>query len=403
MEIAERYLELALRLGRHLDGLVDSYYGPSELAERVGGEEPPSTRELVRDAATLIDELERDDELDRQRRRWLLAQLIACHTVASRLAGESFDYVTEVELCFDVKPRRLPPARLVAMHRALDEALPGRGELASRYQEWLATLAVPADKLLGALESLAVDFRERSECRFGLPPGAAVEFELVSGKPWGASNTYLGGCKSHLAFNTDVGFDAPLLAQLVAHELFPGHLTERSIKEHLLVRGRGWLEETLAIGTGPRVAIGEGIAETAFDVLLGDEAHNVAGEHFRAVGLDYDAHSVRAVWRAMAVGEQFDILSHAALMLHVDGATRDEAHEFISRWSLLPAARVEVMLDFVTHPTWRTTAACYSEGRRLVTRFVGRDDARFRRLLSEQLLPADLDEPNASRISAVTR
>jgi hypothetical protein len=29
--VAERYLELCLRLGRHVDGLVDAYYGPADI------------------------------------------------------------------------------------------------------------------------------------------------------------------------------------------------------------------------------------------------------------------------------------------------------------------------------------------------------------------------------------
>ena len=39
MTPAERYLELGLRLGKHVDGLVDAYYGPSELQEQVDGME----------------------------------------------------------------------------------------------------------------------------------------------------------------------------------------------------------------------------------------------------------------------------------------------------------------------------------------------------------------------------
>ena len=35
MTHAERYLELGLRLGRHVEGLVDSYCGPPELKEQV--------------------------------------------------------------------------------------------------------------------------------------------------------------------------------------------------------------------------------------------------------------------------------------------------------------------------------------------------------------------------------
>ena len=30
-DIAERYIELGLRLGKHADELVDSFYGPAEL------------------------------------------------------------------------------------------------------------------------------------------------------------------------------------------------------------------------------------------------------------------------------------------------------------------------------------------------------------------------------------
>ena len=46
MEV-ERYLELCLRLGRHIDGLVDAYYGPAEISERVDAEE-------LRDPAALV-------------------------------------------------------------------------------------------------------------------------------------------------------------------------------------------------------------------------------------------------------------------------------------------------------------------------------------------------------------
>ena len=40
MNVVRSYLELGLRLGRHVDGLVDAYYGPPELADAVGAESP---------------------------------------------------------------------------------------------------------------------------------------------------------------------------------------------------------------------------------------------------------------------------------------------------------------------------------------------------------------------------
>ena len=38
MDVVTSYLQLGLRLGRHVDGLVDAYYGPPELAAAVEAE-----------------------------------------------------------------------------------------------------------------------------------------------------------------------------------------------------------------------------------------------------------------------------------------------------------------------------------------------------------------------------
>ncbi len=56
MDTVTRYLELGLRLGRHVDGLVDSYFGPAEIAERVQAEE-------IRPADALREDAERLREL----------------------------------------------------------------------------------------------------------------------------------------------------------------------------------------------------------------------------------------------------------------------------------------------------------------------------------------------------
>jgi hypothetical protein len=35
LSVVERYLELGLRVGKHVEEFVESYHGPSELAARV--------------------------------------------------------------------------------------------------------------------------------------------------------------------------------------------------------------------------------------------------------------------------------------------------------------------------------------------------------------------------------
>ena len=60
------------------------------------------------------------------------------------------------------------------------------------------------------------------------------------------------------------------------------------------------------------------------------------------------------------------------------------------RWLLLDRKRAEKSVEFLLDPTWRAYISCYVEGLPLCRRFVDGDPLRFERLLTEQLLPADL-------------
>lgn len=69
---AERYLRLGLQLGRHVEGIVDAYFGPPELAAAVDAEPPVDPRALVAAAEALLDELEDG---------WLRDQVVAAHMI----------------------------------------------------------------------------------------------------------------------------------------------------------------------------------------------------------------------------------------------------------------------------------------------------------------------------------
>src|SRR3954468_19058729 len=53
MTPAERYILLGLQLGRHVDGLVDSYYGPAELKEEAERGDLVPPEQLAADGAAL--------------------------------------------------------------------------------------------------------------------------------------------------------------------------------------------------------------------------------------------------------------------------------------------------------------------------------------------------------------
>ena len=56
--VAERYLRLGLQLDRHVEGIVDAYFGPAELATAVQAAPPVEPRNLVAAAERLLSSAE---------------------------------------------------------------------------------------------------------------------------------------------------------------------------------------------------------------------------------------------------------------------------------------------------------------------------------------------------------
>ncbi len=391
----ERYLVLGLSLGRHVEGLVDAYYGPPELADRVAAAplRPPAAlvedgRRLMADVAdgVPLDEGEGGDQA--QRRRWLLAQLQGLVTTAAKLAGEPIGYVDEVERCYGVRPTLVSEDEVAEAHRRLDQVLPGSGPLRDRLVAWRESHQVPPDRLLAAIGSLADELRERTARSIGLPDGEHVRFELVSDRPWAGFNWYHGDRRSTVSVNTDLPVLSLSLAHLVAHESYPGHHTEHTRKEVGLVRRRRWLEETIFLVGTPQCLVAEGLADLGLEVLVGPDTHTFAAAHLRPLGIRYDAEVAAAVADASEVLGA--VRAVAAHRLHAEGADPELVADELGRWALLPAPRAAKAVEFLVHPTWRAYVTCYVDGLRLCRRFVGGDLGRFTRLVSEQLVPADL-------------
>ena len=365
VSVAERYVELCLRLGRHVDGLVDAYYGDPAVQERIDAEALSEPASLAEDAARLRAEL---DGLEAQRRRWLHAQLVGIETVARKLAGEEFAFADEVERCYGVRPRRIDESNLEAAHAALDEVLPGTESLADRYQQWRESQVVPAEKLGAVLGDIVEELRRRTADLVGLPGGESYELELVSDEPWAAYNYYEGHLRSRIAVNTDVPMATNFVSELMAHELYPGHQTEHSWKEQLLYRDAGWPEASiLMIGT-PESTIAEGIAGLAVEIVVEDE-DAFAAEILSRYGISYDAElgrAVKGVRKPLARAS-----GNAAFMLYEDGATEEETTAYLKHWALMSDRRGNQAMKFVLDPMWRSYVTTYEDGYE-VCKIVGR-------------------------------
>jgi hypothetical protein len=387
--VVEDYLRLGLRLGRHVDGFVDAYYGPEVIALEVAAEPVVAPARLAEEAGRLLTDLDRGaDGLAPGRRRWLQAQVLGLATSARKLRGDEIGYLDEVEASYGVRPRWVDEERFSAAHDSLERVLPGTGPLRERYIGWREGHATPVEALPAVLRDLADDFRERTGRLFGLPDDEHVDLELVVDRPWSGFNYYLGGLRSRVEINVDLPVLTLALGQLVAHEAYPGHHTEHVRKEVGLVRRRQWWEESIFLVGTPQCLLAEGLADLGLEVLLGHRPEPALAEHLRAHGLRYDPEVVAAVRSAAEV--LGSVRSNAAVLLHDAGRPADEVVDYLARWALLPRPRAEKAVAFLTDPTWRAYISCYVEGLPLCRSFVGGDPARYARLLTEQLTPADL-------------
>jgi hypothetical protein len=377
----ERYLRLGLRLGRHVDGIVDSYCGPAELAAAVDAEPPVDPQALVSDAEVLLDEL--DDG-------WLRDQVLGLRTYAGVLAGESVRYADEVEGCYGVRPTYTDEAVFAAAHAQLEELLPGDGRLADRQAQWESSVRIPTEQIERTIAAVIEEARARTGRLVELPAGEGVELEVVRGEPWWAFCEYLGEYRSRISVNVDLPMSAIELLRLTMHETYPGHHVERCCKENLLVRGQGLLEETLVMVPTPQSLVAEGIAVLAPRVLLEGQGGEALAALTRETGVELDLARALAIERAAEPLRWVEV--NAALMLHDAGAGETEVKGYLERWGLLSPELAAHVIRFFGEPSSRTYIVNYPAGRDLCGAYVGDDPDRFRRLLTEQVRVRDLLE-----------
>jgi hypothetical protein len=385
--LPERYVLLCLRVGRHIDGFIDAFFGPPEWNELVDGEVPVEPNVLREEALALIEALP-SEGLDSQRERWLKGQLKALECVLARMTGEDIAWADEVERCIGVRPARTDTAVFEEVQRRLDAALRGSGTVRERYIAWEERNAIAPEQLIPALEKLKDILGPRAHALASMPADESVTYEIVSDKPWIAYNWYQGRYHSIVQVNADLPISIALLTDLAAHEAYPGHHTERAAKERHLLDELGRVETSVAIISGPEALVSEGIAMNALEQALGPDPYDAVAEVLSPLGVTFDAPEVHEVHRAEIAF--FATSVNAAFLLHEDGATTEETEDYLRKWALEADKKASRTVAFLTEPSSRAYVPAYPEGQRLCRAFAARASGNFTRLLTEQLTTADL-------------
>lgn len=363
MTAAERYVRLGLQAGRLEDGLVDAYCGPPELADG-----PPLDR------ASLIDEL--DALLGDLADGWLRDQVAGLRTWAAAPAS----YADEVEGCYGMRPTYTGEELFAGAHERLEALLPGSGALSERHARWRERQLVPGDRVEATVAAVIARARRITRRLVDLPAGENVELATVRDRPWLAFCHYRGGLHSRIEVNLDVPMTAMELLRLTMHETYPGHHTERVMKD-------GPLEETIVLVPTPQSLISEGIAEAA-PLLLLERAGRPLAAAVREAGVDFELDHALAVEDAAELLRWAEV--DAALLLHEHGADPDEVRAYLRRWSLMSPEMIDHMLRYFAEPSSRTYIIAPVGGGSLCRSYCAGRPERLRRLLTERLRVSDL-------------
>ena len=393
--LGEEFAKLALAIDQHLPGYVDSYFGPAEWmtqAKQAGKLPLPNLTEKVDQLATGISQA---NDIDPQRKDFLARQVTAMQMSLRLLSGERVSLAEEVHALYDVQPIWKDESSFEAAHKELDLLLPPGNSLQERMQDWNRSLEIPVEKVKELLPLLIMRLQYLTQQKFNLPEGESFTLEFVSDQPWSAYNWYLGRYKSRIDFNTDLPAKVGALVDLMAHEGYPGHHTELSIKESKLIEQMNYYEHTLTLINSPSCVVAEAIATTARETVLTDAELEgwYREEILPRAGMTY-IDPGRLTEINLARKKISGLAGNAAFMLHDQGKSESEVSLYVQKYGLNTEKEAERVIRFISHPLYRSYTFTYHIGYDLLDELFsgGERDVYFTKLLEEPVTPHQIRE-----------
>ncbi len=396
--IARDYVALILEIGEREPGYVDAYYGPAEWQD-LAKANPRTVPQLIQGAAGLTERLNAvstrgAEPAVAQRKAYLLAHVSAASARLRMLSGEKMSFADEAEALFGIRPELRPLESFDPVLAEIDALLPGDGTLNERVTAFKSHYVIPADRLQAVMDAAIAECRARTVRHIDLPANERFTLSFVGDKPWSGYNYYLGGAASRIEINADFPIYTERAIDLGCHEAYPGHHVYNALLEQTFVRERGWVEMSVYPLFSPMSFVAEGSANYGIDLAFpGEEGTRFEREVlFPLAGLDPATAAKKA-----QLGALQRRLARAEYTIADDWLAgrieRAEAIRRLMKYTLADEAKATQRLRFID--TYRSYIINYGLGRDVVQAWVegqGPDRwAAMERLLSSQILPADLD------------
>ncbi|WP_228445251.1 hypothetical protein [Thalassotalea sp. HSM 43] len=367
-QLAERYVKLALLVGKHQDYYIDAYYGPSEWQQQA---EKLPLEQLQSQAQSLIDDIDKAEPLETEvlRKDMLMVQTRSVMAFIEQLNGKTFSFDDESMALYDAKSPNLSEADFDKALLELDGLIPGEGDLNSRLDAFQSEFVIPKDKLGKVFVAAIEEAQKRTKAMIELPENEAFTIEYVTDKPWSGYNWYKGNSFSLIQVNTDLPIQIDRAIDLASHEGYPGHHVFNSLMEKHLVDGKGWIEYSVYPLYSPLSLLAEGSANYGIEVAFPQQQRLQFEKQvlFTLAGLD--ASKVELYYQVQAILGKLSYAGNVAAKRYLDGQIdKPQAVAFLMKYALSNEKKSKQRIDFIER--YRAYVINYNLGQDLVKDYV---------------------------------
>jgi hypothetical protein len=338
------YLTLGFRLNENFLGMVDSYFGPPEIRDRVSNR-PWSLQRLL-DAYLVLRESLKASSLDPIILEFLIDQTDALTIFLKQKISSELPFHQYASRILQVELLQVPNVEIASMKKILEGLLWELGYHQS-FREALVRLedseTLTGDALLSYFESEIPRYRELSRMVFQIPEGERVTIETYSG-PIPAYILYKGNLHTVVQLNPGTRTKRSLKA-LIPHETYPGHHLHYASRE-VAMAGHPLTNHFLY--STPEATVVEGLGTWAPSLIAS-----------QTLDLREEALVLVDRWNTA-------IRNNAMLLFWDQGKSRHEVGDYLQDVGYFSEQQVERFFTFITAQFFDVYSFSYSYGKALV-------------------------------------
>jgi len=397
-EFGRKFLRLALHIDKHNKGYVDFYIGPKKISKIVDNEVITSPNNLLSDCKTLQKDLFKQG-YDKKRERYLEKILTAMRASIELLNGVKIPFKEQFLSFYDVTLQPVNESELDNLKEELNQAYGGLGSLEKRMNDLRVRRTVPEGNVFELFKKSLNITRERTKEIFEdlLPKKERIFINLVKSNKindvkWAYYNWYLGNFRSRIDVNPNYNMYWTILLSGAAHEGYPGHHMEFSIKELKLYRELNQFEHSFLLLNSPKIIISEGLADIAANMLF-------SYRDLAEIGLQNFCPDASKEDSLETLTKQYRLKGKMSLFWYnlayhtlIDKWRKESLIQYATSFEIFSLDTIKNQLKLMLNPVHSTTVFSYNLGRSLIINKYGEFPSvkNFQNLLVNPILPSDL-------------